>query len=118
MLDEVGVAGALRKADLLVVPSSSEGLPAVIMEAMASGLPVIASEIDGIPELVRDGETGLLVPPCNAERLAEAIIRLLDDPSLARRMGETGRRLVAQCHDADRNAHALLRAIFSDTVVA
>jgi glycosyltransferase involved in cell wall biosynthesis len=115
MLDEAGVAGALHKADLLVVPSSSEGLPAVIMEALASGLPVVASEIDGIPELVRDGETGLLVPPCNPERLAEAIIRLLDDPALARRMGEAGRKLVAQRHDADRNALALLRTIFSET---
>jgi glycosyltransferase involved in cell wall biosynthesis len=115
MLDEAGVACALRKADVLVVPSSSEGLPVVIMEAMASGLPVIASEIDGIPELVRDGETGLLVPPCNPERLAEAIIRLLDDADLARRMGEAGRRLVAQHHDADRNARVLLGTIFSDT---
>jgi glycosyltransferase involved in cell wall biosynthesis len=116
MLDEAGVAGALRKADLLVVPSSSEGLPAVIMEAMASGLPVVASEVDGIPELVRDSETGFLVPPRDAERLADAITRLLDDPVMARRMGDAGRRLVARRHDAERNALVLLRTIISETV--
>ncbi len=116
MLDEAGVAGTLRNADLLVVPSSSEGLPAVIMEAMASGLPVVASEIDGIPELVRHGETGFLVPPRDPERLADAITRLLDDPAMARRMGDAGRRLVARRHDSNRNALVLLRAMFSETV--
>ncbi len=110
-LDEKGVADALRGADILVVPSSSEGLPVVIMEAMASGLPVIASAIDGIPELVRDGTTGLLVPPRDPVRLAQAIARLIDDPHAARRMGAAGRTLVRARHDAGRNALTLLRRI-------
>lgn len=111
-LDEADVARALGEADILVVPSLSEGLPAVIMEAMASGLPVVASAIDAIPELVRDGQTGRLVPPGDPVRLAAAIADFLDSPELARRMGDAGQRLVAERHDADRNAGALLSMIF------
>ena len=111
--DTVGVAAALSTADLLVVPSSSEGLPVVIMEAMASSLPVIASNIDGIPELVRDGETGILVPPCDSVRLADAIIRILGDPEMACRFGSAGREVIISRHDASRNAMTLLHTIVS-----
>jgi glycosyltransferase involved in cell wall biosynthesis len=111
ILDGAGVAAVLRRSGLLVVPSFSEGLPVVIMEAMAGGLPVVASAVDGIPELVRDGDTGLLVPPGDPERLAQAILTLLHDPAMAGRMGEAGRSLVARRHDARRNAARLLRTI-------
>ena len=110
-LDETSVAAILRQSSVLVVPSFSEGLPVVIMEAMASGLPVVASAVDGIPELVRDGETGLLVPPGDPEALAGAILALLADPARSRRMGEAGRQLVATRHDARRNADLLLQTI-------
>lgn len=110
-LDETSVAAVLRQSSVLVVPSFSEGLPVVIMEAMASGLPVVASAVDGIPELVRDGETGTLVPPGDPERLADAILTLLHDPALARRMVEAGRQLVVARHDARRNAGRLLQTI-------
>lgn len=115
VLDESGVAVALGRAGLVVVPSLSEGLPTVIMEAMASGLPVVASAIDAIPELVRDGETGRLVPPGDPVRLAGAIADLLDRPELAQRMGAAGQRRVFERHDADRNARALLRRILGRT---
>ena len=112
-LCEADVARAMGGADVLVVPSLSEGLPVVIMEAMASGVPVVASKIDGIPELVHDGETGLLVPPCDPKALAHALVRLLADPGMARRMGAGGRVIVVERHDAERNALTLLRTILS-----
>jgi glycosyltransferase involved in cell wall biosynthesis len=68
-----------------------DGLPNVILEAMASGLPVVASGISGIPLAVEDGVTGLLVPERDPPALAQALGRLLDDPVAARRMGERGR---------------------------
>lgn len=106
--DEAGVAEALRHADLLAVPSLSEGLPVVIMEALASGVPVVASAVDGIPELVRDGETGRLVAPCDPRALADGLEQLLLDSSLCQRMGAAGRQLIASEHDALCKARELL----------
>lgn len=113
--DEAGVAEALRYADLLVVPSLSEGLPVVIMEALASGVSVVASAVDGIPELVRDGETGRLVPPSDPRALADGIDQLLRDPGLRQRMGVAGQRLVSSEHNTQRNTPALLKHIESHT---
>ena len=82
----------LSLMDVFVLPSSSrEGLGLAIIEAMAAGKPVVATEIGGIPEVVKDGETGLLVAPGNPEALARATLRLLRDPNAARVMGEQGR---------------------------
>ena len=87
-----------RAADLFVLPAmhdekgNVDGLPNVILEAMASGLPVVASGISGIPLAVEDGATGLLVPERDAEALGAALLRLLEDAQEARRMGERGRR--------------------------
>jgi colanic acid/amylovoran biosynthesis glycosyltransferase len=86
------IIGIMHEADLLVVPSiptasgRREGLPVVIIEAMSAGLPVVASAISGIPELVEDGHTGLLVPPKDAAALADAIVRLQADDQLRHRM--------------------------------
>jgi len=66
------------------------------MEAMATGRPVIASHVGGMPELVVDGETGLLVPPSDSGALARAILRLLSDPALRQDMGQAGRRRVVR----------------------
>jgi glycosyltransferase involved in cell wall biosynthesis len=81
----------LAGSDVFVLSSTSEGLPLSVEEAMAAGLPVVASAVGGVPELVVDGETGYLVPPGDAERLAEALGSLLDDPALRLRMGRSGR---------------------------
>jgi glycosyltransferase involved in cell wall biosynthesis len=78
--------------DLLVLPSRWEGFGLVLAEAMAAGKPVVATNVGGIPEVVADGETGLLVPPAAPGELAEAIIKLLTDPARAARMAEQGRR--------------------------
>ncbi|MGC8827667.1 MAG: glycosyltransferase, partial [Anaerolineae bacterium] len=89
----------LAGADIYVLPSLSEGMPRSILEAMAMELPVIASDIRGCRELVVDGETGLLVPPADADALAEALRRLAGDADLQRKMGEAGRRRVQQEFD-------------------
>lgn len=86
----------LGSADVFVLSSHSEGLPISILEAMAAGLPVVASNVGGVPEVVVDGDTGLLVPPGDPQSLAAAIERLLEDPVLCRRLGEAGRIRVAE----------------------
>ena len=86
-----------RKADIFVYPSEAlEGLPMTIIEAMAAGLPVVASKIGGIPEVVSDGETGILVEPGNAADLSRALKRLLIDEELRRRMGQRAHRVVKE----------------------
>jgi glycosyltransferase involved in cell wall biosynthesis len=86
------VQSAIERASVVVVPSMGEGFGMVALEAMERARPVIAAEIGGLGELVRDGETGLLVPAGEAEPLTEAILRLAGDLELARTMGEAGRR--------------------------
>ncbi|HCG76369.1 MAG: hypothetical protein CO162_02405 [bacterium (Candidatus Ratteibacteria) CG_4_9_14_3_um_filter_41_21] len=83
----------LSQSVLFVLPSLREGLPLTILEAIAVGLPVIATEVGGIPEAVIDKETGFLVPPENAEALAEAIINLLKNPKMMEEMGQKGRKI-------------------------
>jgi glycosyltransferase involved in cell wall biosynthesis len=85
------VRALLRTARCLVVPSTYEGMPLVILEAMEAGLPIVATTVSGIPEVVVDGETGWLVPSEDPEALAEALVRVLGDPDDARRRGEAGR---------------------------
>jgi glycosyltransferase involved in cell wall biosynthesis len=86
------VRALLRGAAALVVPSIYEGMPLVVLEAMEAGVPVVASRVSGIPEVVVDGETGWLVPPESPEALAGALEEVLSDPGEARRRGEAGRR--------------------------
>jgi len=81
----------LHGADLFLLPSLWEGFGLALLEAMDAGLPVVASRVGGIPEVVRDGETGLLVPAGDSDALAHAMARLLADVDGRRRMGEAGR---------------------------
>ncbi len=86
------------RAAVVVLPSYREGLPLAVIEAMAHGRPVVATTVGGIPELVVDGETGLLVPPGDPQALRSALERLLADPALRRRMGQAGReRIIELC---------------------
>jgi len=98
------VAPFLRAMDLFVLPSHTEGLPITILEAMAAGRPVIATSVGGIPEVVRDGETGLLVPERDPRRLADAVLRLLETPGLAKAMGEAGRKRIEEAFTLEREA--------------
>jgi colanic acid/amylovoran biosynthesis glycosyltransferase len=111
------VAELLRAADVLVAPSvptkqgKREGIPIVLMEALATGVPVLASDISGIPELVEDGRTGLLAPPRDTEALARALRRLHDEPKLRRQLGLAGRERVVREFDAHANAGRLASQI-------
>lgn len=88
------ISSILAIMDIFVLSSLWEGLPLVLLEAMASAKPIVATGVDGIKEVVRDGINGFLVPPGESERLAQRIITLLENGDLARRMGEKGRRFL------------------------
>jgi glycosyltransferase involved in cell wall biosynthesis len=81
----------MHAMDVFAMPSIWEGFGLVLLEAMAAGRPVVASRVATIPEVVVDGQTGLLVPAGDPLALAEAIARLAADPALARQLGEAGR---------------------------
>jgi glycosyltransferase involved in cell wall biosynthesis len=89
----------LAGVDIVVSSSRAEGLPNALLEAMAAARPVVATAVGGVPELVRDGVEGLLVPPDDPAALATAVDRLLADPALARRLGESGRARCLQGYD-------------------
>ena len=88
------VANLINAADVFVLSSRQEGFPITILEAMAAGKPVVATDVGGCAEAVVDGKTGLIVPPEDPHALAEALRRVLTHPEEARRMGEAGRRRV------------------------
>lgn len=89
----------LSAIDMLVMSSLYEGMPMVILEAMAASKPVIATRVGGIPELVKDGETGILVPPKDVDALADNIIALLKNKDKAQQMGLAGRKRVQESFD-------------------
>jgi phosphatidylinositol alpha-1,6-mannosyltransferase len=91
-------------ADLFVLPSRMESFPLVLLEAMAGGLPVVATAVGGVPEVVVNGETGLLVPPNGPQGLAEAINSLLDDPERMKQMGARGQERVREHYTWDKVA--------------
>jgi len=93
------VAALLRGADLFVLPSHREGMPRSIIEAMMTGLPVVATRIRGAREQVVDGETGFLVPVREPKALAEALSRLAADPALRARLGAAGRARALDLYD-------------------
>ena len=88
------VDGLLRAADALVLASRTEALPTVILEAMATGLPVVATHVGGVPEMVEPDRSGLLVPPNDIASLERAIARVCDDASLRRDLGQRGHAIV------------------------
>lgn len=95
------VAKVIRNADVVINPSLSETFGMSLVEAMASGVPVVATRVGGMPEIVEDGETGYLVPPEHPAALARAIGDLLSDPAKRRRMGVAGRRRALDSHTWD-----------------
>jgi phosphatidylinositol alpha-1,6-mannosyltransferase len=115
VLDEKALKLAYAASRILVMPSrphasSIEGLGLALLEAAHFGCAVIGSRVGGIPEALRDGETGLLVPPDDPEALAAALARLLSDKHLAARMGAAGAAFVRNTFSWDRNARILMGA--------
>ena len=120
-VEEEGLARLYRRAQVCVLPSVettcygkriaiSELLGLSLLEAMASGTPVVASRVGGLPEVVRHGETGLLVPPGDEAALRDAIRDLTEDRDKARRMGDAGRELVSETFTWDRCAERCIAA--------
>lgn len=116
--EEVSLTGALgqdrvldyyHKADVFVLPSFAEGVPVVLMEAMALQIPVISTRITGIPELIEDGQNGLLVTPGNSVELAESIVRILENKALAKRLGKEARKSVLDEFNQRENNQYLQR---------
>lgn len=113
-LSAADVAELLDSADVFVLPSRSEGQPMAVLEAMAHGLCVVASDVGGIPEMIDDGRSGLLVAPDDVDALASALCRVLVDPALRRTLGEAALARVRAEFDLDvvwRRFDALYREV-------
>ena len=96
------VPARLAAGDIFVLPSRSEAFPNAVLEAMASGLPIVASSVGGILELIHDNQTGLLVPPGDPEALADRICRVMADAALGTRLGDAARAEVTARYSFDR----------------
>jgi len=105
----------LAQADIFALASFAEGVPVALMEAMAMEVPCVSTVIAGIPELIRDGLDGLLVPASSAEVLAEALKRLIEDPLLRRSIGLAGRKRVHDLYNLRENVN-LLASRFRENV--
>ncbi len=106
-----GVRDRLRQADIFCLPSLDEGIPVSIMEAMAVGVPVVATAVAGVPELALDDETAVVVPAGNVDALAAGLERLLLDPERRARLSEAARKRVAELHDVAVNLPQLIALI-------
>jgi glycosyltransferase involved in cell wall biosynthesis len=95
------IPGELARFDIFILASEREGMPNAILEAMAAGRPVVASRVVGITEVVQDGDTGLLFDPDDPRAAAGALLRLLADDGLARRLGERGRQVAQQQYSVE-----------------
>jgi len=96
------VPSVLKLMDVLVLSSLSEGSPNIVLEGMAVGLPIVATRVGGVPDLVKDEVTGLVVEPEDAAGLSSAVLSLLDDPDRARVMGDAGRAIALENYDINR----------------
>ena len=104
----------LEHADIFALASFAEGVPVALMEAMAMQVPCVSTRIAGIPELIRDGLDGLLVPASSPEALSEALARLIEDPKLRRSLGLSGAERVKQNYNLDVNIRELSRVLIEN----
>lgn len=108
-LNQDQLKGLYRESHAFVLASLAEGVPVVLMEAMAMEIPCVATRVAGIPELIEDGVDGLLVAPSDIGQLATAIARLMDNPDLRRRIGTNGRLKVMQQYNLCKNTTILAK---------
>jgi glycosyltransferase involved in cell wall biosynthesis len=116
--ERADILDILPAFDVLALPSRYEGLPTVVVEAMICGVPVVATAVNAVPDLVIPGETGLLVPPRRPVRLAAAIGRLLDSPDEAAALAAAARDRVAGRHDRAATRNALMAAYGAEPVLS
>jgi len=103
--------------DVFVHPAWFEILPRTIVQAQATGTPVVATRLGGVPEVIKEGKTGLLVPPRDPEALAEAVMRLLRDPELRARMGEAARASITSAYTVEAMVEAI-EAVYDELIEA
>jgi glycosyltransferase involved in cell wall biosynthesis len=111
------VPDLLAASDYFVLPSLWEGLPMALIEAMASGLPIVATDVSGTNQVMVHEETGLLVPPADSQQLSQALIRLISNPDQAKSMGAAARRRIIMDYSAQKQAQEHLDLFAADVVV-
>ena len=98
----------LSASDIFVFPTYNEGLPNAIMEAMACGLPVVATEVGGIPEVVKDGENGILIDKKDVKSIVHSLEKLIENKSMCKKMGEHGRITIEEKFSWNNSAKKLI----------
>jgi glycosyltransferase involved in cell wall biosynthesis len=111
------IPALLAASDLFVLPSLTEALPTVLAEAMAAGLPIVATTVGGIPEMVKQDVNGILVPPRDGGQLARACCRLLNDPDRGSALGSQGRHIADSHFNIDAHIRRL-GAIYDEAIAA
>ena len=106
-MDRVDVGRIIKAADVMLFPTHHEGLPNAVQEALAAELPVVATDVDGNPEVVIHEKTGLLVPKGDVPAMVQAVTRMIEDADFARRTAREGRKLVEEVFNADKNVYVL-----------
>jgi glycosyltransferase involved in cell wall biosynthesis len=101
----------LESADVFVLPSRWEGLPVALLEAMGAGLPVVATRVEGVEEVVEHDGQGLLVPPGDLEALVRSLLRLIEQPDLRERMGKAARKRIEESYTIDIMCERYLRVM-------
>lgn len=96
-----------KKSDIFVLPSHVDALPVAVLEAMSAGMPVVATNVGGIPSMVHEGKTGFLVSPGDVETLARRILQLVENPEMRNEMGKRAREFVSDNYDVELVAHKL-----------
>lgn len=112
---ERNLIGCIKGADMLLNPSLSEGLPNIVLEGMALRVPVIATDVGGVPELIENGISGVLVPPSDHTALSAAMLRLAGDTELRRRISETAMDTIRSTFSFERQM-ADLRAVYDSLI--
>jgi glycosyltransferase involved in cell wall biosynthesis len=120
-VSEKNMIDLYRQGSLFVLPcresadGNKDGIPNVILEAMASGLPIISTSVGGIPEVVINGQNGFLIRPNNPVELADTIEKIINDKSLVQKMGAEGRKMVSQNFDIEKNGKILFEHFLTKT---